>query len=136
MKHKTKRGCARLREYIFNEYHQQMTDKVIRKIYSVHLSSVAQSCLTLGDTMDCILLGSSVQARIPEWVAMPSSRGSSWPRDWTHVSYVSHTGSQVLYHWCHMGFCFVYSFVLAFSFLDSIHGWNYTVSSLCLTYFT
>ena len=36
-----------------------------------------QSCLTLGDTMDCILLGSSVQARIPEWVAMPSSRGSS-----------------------------------------------------------
>ena len=26
------------------------------------------------------------QARILEWVAMLSSRGSSWPRDWTHVS--------------------------------------------------
>ena len=26
------------------------------------------------------------QARILEWVAMPSSRGSSWPRDWTQVS--------------------------------------------------
>ena len=25
-------------------------------------------------------------ARILEWVAMPSSRGSSWPRDWTQVS--------------------------------------------------
>ena len=44
-----------------------------------------QSCLTLCDTMDCSLSGSSVhgilQARILEWVAMPSSRSSSWPRD-------------------------------------------------------
>ena len=34
--------------------------------------------------------GSSVhgilQVRILEWVAMPSSRGSSWPRDWAHSS--------------------------------------------------
>ena len=40
--------------------------------------------------MDCSPPGSSVhgilQARILEWVAMPSSRGSSWPRDWTQVS--------------------------------------------------
>ena len=40
---------------------------------------------TLCDPMDCSLLGSSVhgilQARILEWVAMPSSRGSSGPRD-------------------------------------------------------
>ena len=28
-------------------------------------------------------------SRILEWVAMPSSRGSSQPRDWTQVSYVS-----------------------------------------------
>ena len=38
------------------------------------------------------LPGSSVrgilQARILEWVAMPSSRGSSWPRDQTYVSHV------------------------------------------------
>ena len=27
-----------------------------------------------------------LQARILEWVAMPCSRGSSWPRDGTHVS--------------------------------------------------
>jgi len=42
--------------------------------------------------MNCSPQGSSVlgilQARILEWVAMPSSRGSSWPRDRTHVSYV------------------------------------------------
>ena len=31
-------------------------------------------------------------------VATPSSRGSSWPRDQTHVSYVSCIGRQVLYH--------------------------------------
>ena len=39
-----------------------------------------------------------LQARILEWVAVPSSRGSSWPRDWTHISYVSSIGSWVLYH--------------------------------------
>ena len=30
-----------------------------------------------------------LQAKVLEWVAMPSSRGSSWPRDWTCISYVS-----------------------------------------------
>ena len=41
----------------------------------------AQSCLTLCNPMNCSLPGSSVhgilQARILEWIAMPSSRGSS-----------------------------------------------------------
>ena len=52
-------------------------------------------CLTLCDPMDCSLPGSSVhrilQGRILEWVAMSSSRGSSWPRDWTHISCISCT---------------------------------------------
>ena len=43
--------------------------------------SVAQSCPTLCDAMDCSPPGTSVhgilQARILEWAAMPSSRGSS-----------------------------------------------------------
>ena len=39
--------------------------------------------------------------RILEWVAMPSSRGSSRPRDRTHVSYISCIGERVLYHLCH-----------------------------------
>ena len=50
------------------------------------------SCLTLCDPVDCSPPGVSVhgilQARILEWVAMPSSRGSSRPRDQTCVSYV------------------------------------------------
>ena len=45
---------------------------------------------TLCDPTDCSPPGSSVhgilQTRILEWVAMLSSRRSSWPRDWTHVS--------------------------------------------------
>ena len=64
-------------------------------------AKLLQSCLTLCDPMDHSPPGSSVheilQARILEWVAMPSSRGSSWPRDWTWVSYVFCLGRWVLY---------------------------------------
>ena len=64
-------------------------------------AKLLRSCLTLCDSMDCSPPGSSVhgilQAKILEWAAMPSSRGSSWPRDWTCVSYVSCIGRWVLY---------------------------------------
>ena len=41
-----------------------------------------------------------LQARILEWVAMSSSRASSLPRDWTHVSYISlHLQVGSLPHW-------------------------------------
>ena len=53
-------------------------------------SEVAQSCPTLCDPMDCSPPGSAVhgifQARILEWGATAFSRGSSRPRDRTHVS--------------------------------------------------
>ena len=55
-------------------------------------------CPTLCDPMDCSPPGSSVhgifQARILEWVVTPTSRGSSWPRDVTCVSYLSWIGSR------------------------------------------
>ena len=51
---------------------------------------VAQSCPTLCDPMDYSSPGSCVHgispARILEWVAISFSRGSSRPRDQTHVS--------------------------------------------------
>ena len=54
---------------------------------------VTQLCLTLCNFMDCSLPGSSVhgilQARVLEWVAMPSCRGSSQPRDQTQVSLIA-----------------------------------------------
>ena len=50
---------------------------------------VAWLCPTLCEPMDCSQPGSSVhgilQARILEWVAIPLSRGSSWPRDQIQV---------------------------------------------------
>ena len=49
-----------------------------------------QWCPSLCDPMDCSPPGSSVHgilwARILQWVALPSSSRSSWPRDRTHVS--------------------------------------------------
>ena len=55
---------------------------------------VAQSRPTRGDPMDCSPPGLSVygilQAGILEWVAMPSSRGSSGPRDQTCVLHLLH----------------------------------------------
>ena len=60
-----------------------------------------QSCSILCDPMDCSPPGSSVhvisQARILEWVFMPSSRWSFHPRDQTHISYVSCIGRWIIY---------------------------------------
>ena len=57
------------------------------------LCLVAQSCLTLCDPMDYILPGPlsmvMLQVTVLEWVAMPSSRASSQPRDRTQVSRVA-----------------------------------------------
>ena len=55
--------------------------------------SVIQSHPALWDPMDCSPLGSSVhgilQARILEWVAIPFSRGASWPRNRTWGSCIT-----------------------------------------------
>ena len=63
----------------------------------------AQLYLTLCDPVDYSLSGSSVheisQARILEWVAISSSRGSLWLRNSTFVSCVSCIGRWILYHW-------------------------------------
>ena len=57
---------------------------------SIVCESVSWSVVSLCNPMDCSPPGSSVhgifQARILEWVAISSSRGSSQPRDQTQVS--------------------------------------------------
>ena len=59
-------------------------------LYEETVASVSPSCPTLFDPMDYSPLRSSVrgisQARILEWVAISFSRGSSQPRDQTHIS--------------------------------------------------
>ena len=95
-------------KYLFNNFHHNHTlDILVEIIHSTKINFIflfnmataksLQSCPTLCNPMDCSPPGFSVhgllQARIVEWIAMPSSRGSSWPRDQAHVSYVSWAGS-------------------------------------------
>ena len=67
-------------------------DSVCVRVH-VHMCVCAQSCPTLCNPTDCSLPVSSVheifQERILEWVAIPFSRGSSWPRDRTWVSCIA-----------------------------------------------
>ena len=66
-----------------------------------------QSCSTLCDRMDCSPPGSSIlgilQTRILVWIATPSSRGSSQPRDQNCTSCVSCVSRQVLCYYYHQG---------------------------------
>ena len=51
---------------------------------------ITQYCPALCNPVDCSPPSFSVRrilwGKILEWVAIPFSRGSSWPRDWTRVS--------------------------------------------------
>ena len=74
--------------------------------------SVAKSCLTLWESVGCSLQGSSVhgilQARVLEWVAISTSKGSSHPGieqespaspNWqVHSLPLSHQGSPIMQH--------------------------------------
>ena len=71
-------------------------------------AKLLQSCLTLCDIMGWLwpagpLCPWDYPARLLEWVAISSFRGSPWPRNQTSVSSVSCIGRQVLYHYCHLG---------------------------------
>ena len=70
-------------------------------------AKLLQLCLTLCDPEDCSLPGSSVrgilQARILDWVAISSSRGSFQLKDQTCVFYVSCINRHVLYQKHHLG---------------------------------
>jgi len=71
-----------------------------------YLLSLTCACMCMQHSVmfDCSLPASSVhgipQVRILEWVAMPSCRGSSLPRDQTLVPCI---GRQILYHLIHQG---------------------------------
>ena len=80
---------------VFHSYFQ----KTIKTTY-------LRFCLVLSDSlrpMDCILPGflahGIFQATVLEWLAVSSSRRSSQPRDWGHISCISWNGRQIHYHW-------------------------------------
>ena len=60
------------------------------------LQSYLTLCDPVGYSSPCSSVHTFLQARILEWAAVPSSRGSSWPKDGTHVSWCPlhwHAGS-------------------------------------------
>ena len=77
---------------LFNQGQSHTCEKN-RKIRNSCCCLAPQSRLALCDLVDCSLPGSPVsgilQARILEWVAMPSSRGSSRARNGTYVSCIA-----------------------------------------------
>ena len=84
-----------------------LTEKLLShdgSIFNVSEVKVAQLCLTLWDPMDTTVHG-ILQARILGWVAVPFSRGSSQPRNWTQIShtaggfFTSHKGSPRIQEW-------------------------------------
>ena len=82
------------------------------------LCLVPQSCPTPCDPRDCSPPGFSAHGDSPgkntgvgyytllysilAWVAISSSKGSSWIRNWTCISYISCTGGYILYQWCRL----------------------------------
>ena len=78
--------------------------KNTRKLSRLKWKWKSLSRVRLFDPMDCNLPGFSVheifQVRILEWIAMPSSRESSRPREGTHIS---HNVGKFLYHLSHQG---------------------------------
>ena len=90
--------------WLFHFFFQLWINKAALNIYVQKLCLCAKSlqlCSTLCDPVHCSLPGSCVhgilQARILDLVAVPSSGGSSQPRNRTGTSYVSCIGMWVLY---------------------------------------
>ena len=67
-------------------------------LYMARAYMFSRACLfkTLRTVTHQAPLSVGSPARILEWVAMPSFRGSSPPRNQTHISYVSCIGKWVL----------------------------------------
>ena len=64
-------------------------DQVFRNKVCVCVSHLGASDFVTPWAHQAPLSVGILQARILEWVAMPSSRGSSRPRDWTQVSHIA-----------------------------------------------
>ena len=67
--------------------YEQLALWIILKLW-LELLKVTQSCPTFCHAMDYTVHG-ILQARILELVAVPFSRASSQPRDWTQVSLIA-----------------------------------------------
>jgi len=93
---------AWLKNWISGSERNKCTHKYLFWYWIVVHAKSLPLCPSLCNAMDCSLPDSSVhgilQTRIPEWVAVLSSRGSSWSRDGIRISSVFCIGRWVLYH--------------------------------------
>ena len=92
--------CSFLRSLLRPNYFNSTLYRLLWSFQSCHKCiekkvkvKVLVSRVQLCKPMDCSSPGSSVhgilQARILEWIAVPLSRGSSWPRDQTKISWIA-----------------------------------------------
>ena len=101
-------SCPTLCAYIKLNMYVHKTEYIYKCVCVCLCVSRSVGVRLFSTTMDYSLPDYSVhgilQARVLEWVAIPFSRGSSWPRD--------RTGRQILYHLstreAHMG---IYGFI-------------------------
>ena len=86
--------CVKMKCYLLNTGYMRFFAKNV--IYGCMCAKSLHSCLILFNPVDHTLPGSPVhgilQAKILEWVASPSSRASSRPKDRTHISCASCIG--------------------------------------------
>ena len=83
-----------------SEMHGKVSRHGPKAVSYLLMCSVTQPCpIVCNSPMDWHAPGSAVhgifQARTLECVAISSSRGSSWPKDWTHLSCISCIGSRL-----------------------------------------
>ena len=86
-----KRSCLQLCLHVCLAKQHGCDDFTLSDALKTRVCAHMLSCVRLCDPIDWSPPGFSVhgifQARVLEWVALPSSRGSSWPRDQTQGSY-------------------------------------------------
>ena len=79
------------------------------RMKSIHIRAL---CICMLSSFSCVHLFVTLWTKPPlsmgfsrqkYWSAMPSSKGSSKPRNWTHISCISCIGRQVLYHQRQLG---------------------------------
>ena len=107
------------------------------------LCSITSVMSTLCSCVDCSLPGSSVHvivpARILEGTAISSCSGSSWPRDWTHISCLAGRfftaepwGKPAFYY--KKGFCFIDPFNYISVYYLFISVWTHGILHFPMCY--
>ena len=95
-------NCPSVAEWInsmvYPYYGLLKTSESVKSLTPVQLFDTPLDCSPPGSSVHGIL-----QARILEWVAMPSSKGSSSPRDRTWVTCISCLAGRLLYLLSHQG---------------------------------